>query len=90
MGSARFSANGTERIGCERISSENGVPEATIFCSARNASGLATACVTSDPGLADVVKGLTYYSGIIFTWRSDGTCEVIHVLVNSRFIPRHE
>ena len=89
MGSARFSANPTEFIGCRRMTVAGAQSEAVILCSARNAAGTTVECFTMDPALIDVVRGgLTDYAFIDFSWLPDGTCSTIIVSTNSRFIPR--
>jgi hypothetical protein len=90
MGTARFSSNTVELIGCGVRRFDDGVGGVFFFafCQATSAGSVAGFCSTEHPGLAEAVSALSDYSFITFSWNADGTCRTIGSSTQSFYLRR--
>ena len=85
--SARTAKNDVERIGCGARRSAGGFEFG--FCSARDADGINTACLTFDPGMIDEIGAIGEFGYVSFNWdiSDTGTCTSIRWSKQSQYLP---
>jgi hypothetical protein len=90
MGTARFSKNTVEYIGCGIRRFDDGVGGVLVFgfCQASTATGVIGFCESENPTLLASVGDQDDYSFITFSWNADGECLSIGNSTQSFYIPK--
>lgn len=80
VGSARYSANSVEYIGCYTYAQTSGsAVTQSGTCAARSAGSVSKACWTTDSKMLDVMESINDMSFIWFNVAADGTCSFVRV-----------
>lgn len=77
---ARYSSDTTQKLYC--VSNSNG----SGSCFATNASGLTKSCYTDEPEAVAVIRSMTAYSYVTFSWDDMGKCTYLSVNNGSHYI----
>ena len=90
MGSARFSKDKFQFIGCGVRRFDDGVGGVFTFgfCQASTAAEVSGFCESENPDLLASIGGLSDYSFITFAWDSSGECTSIGGSTQSFHIPK--
>ncbi|NOK17577.1 hypothetical protein [Corallococcus carmarthensis] len=79
LGTARNSSDGVQYLWCSTVSTGAG------FCYAKDASGVAASCSTSDAEMVATIRALNSDSNLQVSYDSTGTCTFIWVSTGSHF-----
>lgn len=78
---ARYSADGTQYIGCSRYAYDTG--SNSIVCYARDAAGNYASCFTGDDNMLRVAETLNPASYLYFVVNADGSCDRVITVLSS-------
>ena len=90
QGSARFSENEVEFIGCRlqgRIQTPTASARLQVSCSASDENGTQVSCRSTEPEIIGAMQAISAYSWIFFTFDMAGNCTLLQTSTRSLFIP---
>jgi hypothetical protein len=89
LGTARFSNNDVERIGCHvsHFDNNQGGTDVVAFCVAVTADGVSGLCSTRNRALVASIASINDFSELTFTWDANTRCTLISSLTDSSRIP---
>lgn len=89
MGSARYSRNDVEYIGCGVEHTDLGGGDTFVvgFCEARDSLGQAVVCTTVRPEMIQAIATISDTSHIRFIWNEFSDCVQIRISTNSQYLP---